>query len=266
MPHLLTHRPREANLTQSDPDHSSHRLWETFNAFAYVLGGATFVAGSICFFPALDAWLAVGDWLFFVGSVLYLLVTGHDLLEVIKYWRHHDTDTFANHIEFVAAWSYVIGTLCFLFGSLFFLPSLSWTLAGTWCFIIGSLLFLAGGFVNIMQVVEAPSLLYMQLFNLTVANFMVGSGLFVVASVPYLWQFASGDKTLIFNFVAWQYTAGSVMFLVGGVLIYYRKLVRETLLAFCHLHGFGSMFISSLRSEIRDKSKIGRARDPIDPS
>lgn len=259
MPHLITHRPREANLRQRDPEHHSHQWWETISAGAYVLGGATFVGGSICFFPALEEWLAVGDWLFFAGSLLYLLVTGHDLLEVIKYWRHHETDTFADHIEFVAAWSYVIGTLCFLFGSLCFLPSLSWTVPGTWCFIIGSLLFLVGGFVNILQVVEAPSLLYMQLFNLTVASFLVGSILFVVASVPFLWQVANSDKSLVFNFVAWQYTLGSALFFIGGLFTYYRKLVRNKLVAFCHLHGFGTVFISSLREEIRDKSPLNRA-------
>jgi len=258
MPHLITHRPRLSNLRDADPDHDSHKLWQTANAFAYILGGVAFVGGSICFFPSMAAYLAVGDWLFFAGSLLYLLVTGHDLLEVIKYWRHHDTDTFADHIEFVAAWSYVLGTLLFLVGSLCFLPSLSWTLAGTWCFIGGSLLFLLGGLVNVLQVVEAPSLIYMQLFNLTVANFLIGSTLFVVASIPYLWQLASGDKTLIFQFVAWQYTVGSALFLASGVLIYYRKLVGDKLEAFCRLRGFGTVFISGLKEEIRDKSPFSR--------
>jgi len=256
MPHLITHRPRESNLANSDPHHPSHRVWETTSALAYVIGGATFVGGSICFFPALEAWLAVGDWLFFVGSLLYLLVTGHDLLEVIKYWRHHETDTFADHIEFVTAWSYVIGTLCFLVGSLCFLPSLSWTLAGTWCFIAGSMLFVLGGFVNILQLVEAPSLLYMQLFALTVTSFLIGSALFVVASVPYLWHLSGPDKPQIFAFVAWQFTAGSALFLIGGVFIYYRKLVHDKLVACFHLHSVGRIFVSGLRDEIRDKSHL----------
>ncbi|MDA3919843.1 MAG: YrhK family protein [Salinisphaera sp.] len=255
----MTHRPRVSNLSESDPDHPSHKRWETVSAFSYVLGGLTFIAGSICFFPALSAWLAVGDWLFFAGSLLYLLVTGHDLLEVIKYWRHNDTDNFADHIEFIAAWSYVVGTLFFLLGSLCFLPSLDWTFYGTWCFILGSLLFVIGGFVNILQVVEAPSLLYMQLFNLTVGTFVVGSALFVVASVPYLWNVASGDKPLLFQFVAWQYTVGSLLFFVGGVLTYYRKLVRDQLESFCRLHRLGTIFISSLRQEIHNKSRIGQA-------
>ena len=107
---------------------------------------------------------------------------------------------------------------------------------------------------RVLQVVEAPSLIYMQLFNFTVANFLIGSALFVVASIPYLWELASSDKTLIFQFVAWQYTLGSALFLASGILIYYRKLVGDKLEAFCRLHGFGTVFISSLKEEIRDKS------------
>lgn len=261
MPHLITHRPRLTNLRSSDENSRSHGWWETINAFSYKLGGLTFVFGSVFFFPALGAYLAVGDWLFFAGSLLYLMVTGHDLLEVLKYWRHHRTGTFADYIEFVAAWAYVLGSVLFTVGSLCFLPALGAVALGSWCFIIGSALFVIGGFVNILQVVEAPSLIYMQLFNVTVAMFLVGSALFVVASIPYLWHLDASAEHRLGNFAAAQFLAGSVLFFAGGICIYYRKLVRDKLVDFCHASGLGIMFIHDLQQEIRARSHWVR-REP----
>lgn len=261
MPHLLTHRPRLTNLRRSDENHPSHKAWETFSAFSYKLGGLTFIGGSVFFFPQLSDYLALGDWLFFAGSVLYLLVTGHDLLEVIKYWRHHDTDTFANHIEFVCAWSYVIGSALFVVGSLCFLPAENATVLGAWLFIVGSVLFVVGGLVNILQVVEAPSMLYMQLFNFTVALFVIGSALFAVATIPYLWDLTQTAEVRITTFAAAQFLFASLLFFAGGVAIYYRKLVHDKLEAFCRASGLGTMFVRELQSEIHDRSHFIRRDD-----
>jgi hypothetical protein len=233
MPHLITHRPRLTNLASSDEADTSHKAWETFSAISYKIGGLTFVAGSVFFFPALSGYLAAGDWLFFAGSVLYLAVTGHDLLEVIKYWHHHDTDTFADHVEFVAASSYVLG----------------------------SALFMIGGFVNVLQVVEAPSLIYMQLFNTTITQFIVGSALFLVATIPYLWHLSGHGATRVTTLAAAEFTFASVLFFTGGIAIYYRKLVRDKLEVFCHANEFGTMFIRRLQSEIHDKSTLGKPYD-----
>lgn len=257
MPHLVTHRPRVTNLKESDDTHASHKKWETFNAISYEIGGLLFVIGSICYFPALSDYLALGSWLYFVGSVLYLLVTGHDLLEVFHYWKNHHTDSFADQIERVTAISYVTGSLLFCVGSLCFLPSLAATLVGIWCFIIGSALFMLGGFINMLQVVEAPSLLYMQLFNLTVAQFIVGSALFLVATIPYMWHLQEHAQLRVETLAAGQFLFASVLFLTGGIAIFYRKLVHHKLEAFCHASGLGTMFIHALQSEIEEKSTVG---------
>lgn len=258
MPHLVTHRPRLMNLRSHDEADYSHKAWETFSAISYEAGGVMFVVGSVCFFPALSHYMAAGDWLFIVGSILYLSVTGHELLEVHKYWRVHGTDTFADRIEFVAAWSYVLGSVLFVIGSVFFLPGVDAIAPGAWMFIVGSVLFLIGGLVNILQVVEAPSLIYMQLFNFTIALFVIGSALFAEASIPYLWHLADPAQSSISTFDAAQFVFGSVLFLVGGMAIYYRKLVRGRLEAFCRVRKLGTMFISALQSEIHDKAQLGK--------
>lgn len=258
MPHLVTHRPRVSNPTVRDDRAGSHRKWETFNAGCYLTGGVAFVLGSICFFPQLSGALAAGSWLFFFGSALYLLVTGHDMVEVIQYWRTHHTRTFANRIERVTAVSYVTGSALFTVGSLGFLPAVGLEVPAVWCFIVGSALFMLGGFINILQVVEAPSLIYMQLFNLTVAQFIVGSSLFLAASIPYLWDIGGGARLAVDTFAAARFTFASVLFLLGAVAIYYRKFVQNKLEAFCRTSKLGALFIHALRSEIEDKAEVGR--------
>ncbi len=260
MPHLVTHRPRATNLTRHDTQHASHKRWETANAISYEIGGLCFVLGSICYFPALSDYLALGSWLYFAGSLLYLLVTGHDLLEVIHYWRTRHTNTFADRIEHITALCYVTGSLLFTLGSLCFLPSLNATLIGCWCFIIGSALFMFGGFINMLQVVGAPSLLYMQLFNLTVAQFIVGSALFLVATIPYMWHLQKAAQTQVENLAASQFLFASGLFLTGGIAIFYRKLVQHKLEAFCHASGLSTMFIRALKSEINDRATLDHPR------
>jgi hypothetical protein len=66
--------------------------------------------------------------------------------------------------------------------------------------------------------------------NLTAVAFVVGSVVFAVASIPYLWQLkASSDRTTLDACLAWQYLFGSVLFFLGGVFNYWRAyvVVRE---------------------------------------
>ena len=227
MPHLFVNRPRLHDLVGEDPSLKAHFRWETINAVVYEAGGLVFIAGSICFFPALSAWANVGAWTFFAGSLLYLIVTGHDMAEVLRHQRHRNrrADVW-ERLEFWAGASYLAGTLLFVVGSLFFLSSVGLFTAGAWCFIVGSLLFVAGAVINVLQIVQADDLLTLQLMNLTALTFVVGSVLFAVASIPYLWTFANtGDSRILDGFVAWQYLVGSVLFFAGG-LFNYRRAYR----------------------------------------
>lgn len=223
MPHMFTNRPKNFDLTDLDAGPEASFRWETLNAVIYKLGGAVFMAGSVMFFPRFDAYMNIGAWLFCLGSLLYLVVTGHDLIEVRRFWRRHRSHTPGEELETTAASSYLGGTLLFTAGSLFFLSWWGWYIAGTWCFVIGSGLFVVGSSVNVLQIVKAHSLVTMQLMNLTAVTFVVGSTLFVVASIPYLWTITSaGDHAILFTFIAWQYLAGSSLFFLGGVFNYYR--------------------------------------------
>ncbi|WP_129142154.1 YrhK family protein [Modicisalibacter coralii] len=223
MPHLFTNRAKLSDLTRETPDPRDDFRWETANAILYKIGGFLFIVGSVFFFPRFEAYQNIGAWVFFVGSLLYLVVTGHDMLEVRKYWRQRSHHAPGRRLEMLAASSYLTGTVLFTVGSLFFLSWWGWFTAGAWCFVIGSLLFVLGASVNVLRIVQAPSLLSMQMTNLTAVAFVVGSVLFAIASIPYLWTFDDpASKLRLFTFLAWQYLIGSLLFFLGGVFNYYR--------------------------------------------
>ena len=230
MPHLFVNRSRLHGLTKDKADLRAQFRWEAINSVLYVIGGIVFIIGSIFFFPKFDAYANIGAWTFFTGSLLYLIVTVHDFAEVRRYWstnHHHDRDQI---LEFTAAAGYMWGTILFIFGSVFFLSSVGWIKAGAWCFIFGSLLFVLAACINVLQIVKSDSITTLQLMNLTAVSFVVGSVLFTVASVPYLWKVqAESDRTTLYAYLAWQYLIGSLLFFTGGVFNYRRAylIMRE---------------------------------------
>ena len=226
MPHMFINRPRLYQLTGNRKDLQKRFRWETINAFLYKLGGIVFIVGSVFFFPKLEAYKNLGCWTFFAGSLLYLVVTLHDLAEVRVHWKKTTEHDRRATLEYIAACSYVLGTILFTVGSIFFLSQVGWFTLGAWSFVIGSLLFVLGACINVLQIIHSRNLLTLQLMNLTAVTFVVGSVLFTVASVPYLWHFQSKlDARIIDAYLAWQYVVGSLLFFLGGVFNYWRAYV-----------------------------------------
>lgn len=223
VPHLFVNRPRLHNLTSGSEDLRAQFRWETINAVLYKIGGLIFIIGSILFFPRFEAYADWGAWTFFIGSLLYLVVTGHDLVEAVLCRRQKGLRDREVRREYIAAWSYLIGTVLFTVGSIFFLSSVGWYTTGAWCFVIGSLLFVLGACINVLQITKAHDIDTLQLMNLTAVSYVVGSVLFTVASIPYLWKLASPvDREIINAFLASQYLIGSALFLAGGLFNYRR--------------------------------------------
>jgi len=117
MPHLFTNRPRLYNPIATDKNGNHYLDWESINAILYIVGGLTFIAGSIFFLPRYDSLSDIGAWIFFGGSLVYLVVTGQDLLESSAYLRRQKQRTIWNWLEFIVANVYVAGTILFTVGS-----------------------------------------------------------------------------------------------------------------------------------------------------
>jgi hypothetical protein len=226
MAHLFVNRPRLHALTSEADELFAQFRWETANAIIYLAGGIIFVAGSVLFFPQFHRFGELGAWIFLFGSLLYLAVTGHDLAEAVRHRWTRAKNTIEANLEVVAAFSYLSGTILFTLGSAYFVVGDLYYAAGGWCFVTGSLLFVLGACINVLQIVQARSLVTLQLMNLTAVSFVVGSVLFTVASVPYLWDLHSADdRQMLYSFLAWQYLVGSMLFLLGGIFNYRRAWI-----------------------------------------
>ena len=222
MPHMFVDRPRLFDLADRRASPQDHFRWETFNTAVYLGGGVLFAVGSLLFFPRLEARSDLGAWIFFVGSILFLVVAGHDTTEVVRHRRRQPRPSIWDRFEAWAAISYVLGSALFAVGSIFFLSTVGWYEAGATCFVAGSLLFILGATVNVLQIVQVEDRRTLQLMNLTALTYVTGSLLFTVASIPYLFALDPSDEQTIDSFLAGQFLVGSLLFLLGGMINYRR--------------------------------------------
>jgi hypothetical protein len=227
VPHLFVNRPRQHALASRHPGGRQNHTWETINTTVYIAGGVMFIWGSVLFFPEPESVSDRGAWVFFFASLMYVAVTGHDLLEVVRHRATLQRElTIWDRYEAWAALSYLVGSVLFAAGSVFFLDAVGWYTAGSWTFIIGSLLFVFGAVINVLEVMQAPDRRILQLMNLTAITFVTGSILFVVASIPYLFTLQSDtDQRTVDAFLAAQYVIGSALFLLGGLFNYRRARI-----------------------------------------
>jgi hypothetical protein len=120
MPHVFVHRRRLHHpVPGMGVGHARHVAWERANTVVYLAGGVIFVAGSVLFFPRFESYADAGAWIFVAGSLLYLVVTVHDLLEVLRFTSRRGMGSLSSRLELAAAAAYVTGTLLYLAGGLF---------------------------------------------------------------------------------------------------------------------------------------------------
>lgn len=200
-----------------------HQPWQKLNAMLYLTGGIGFLIGSIFFYPHFeDQFPTAGAWIFFAASLLYLVVTVHDLIESRQYFNQNKSVKSYKKLESFSVLVYTLGTLLFAIGSLFFLPSLKLATTGAWCFIIGSILFVIGACLNVMQIIYTNSKITMQLLNAVAISFIVGAIGFIIASVPYLWQSSTINEDLIYSYTATTFLISSLCFVTGGIFNFKR--------------------------------------------
>jgi len=199
---------------------------EHFTDYTYLIGGISFIVGSVFFLPEMGAFGDTGVWIFIIGSLLYLMVTMHDLIISRKLLGLEKNKVGLLHIEFYSVVAYTVGTLTYLLGSILFLSSVDEVYLGAICFIIGSSLFMVGATMNVLEIIKESSMMTLQLINGTAITYIMGSLLFFVASIPYIWQGISiHDQNVIYNYVAWEYIGGSVFFTIGAAFSLIRTYI-----------------------------------------
>lgn len=217
MPHHITNRRR------SYKTETKSFFWEGLNASTYIIGALCFVVGSVFFLPMYQQYSAAAAWLFIIGSAVYLVVVVHDFIELTIYYRRHKRRGRKTMLEFLTSTGYVIASVLFLVGSVCFLPSVFKEAWGAWCFIIGSALFAFGAAISVTQITRAGTLIGLQLLNAVAICFVIGSVLFLIPSIPYLWpDDHSRLAEKLFTYLASQFIFASVLFLGGGVVNFYR--------------------------------------------
>lgn len=217
MPHHITNRKRSYT---SGP---KSFFWEGVNASSYIVGALCFFVGSVFFLPAFQKYSSAAAWLFIIGSLIYLAVAVQDFAETLNYYRNNRQRNRKTILEFLSLAGYVIANVLFLVGSVCFLPGVLKEVLGAWCFIIGSALFATGATISVTQITEAGTLIGLQLLNAVAICFVIGSILFLIPSIPYLWQVDQSELAQkLFTYLAGQFIFASVLFLAGGAANFYR--------------------------------------------
>ena len=81
-----------------------------------------------------------------------------------------------------------------------------------------------------MQIFEATNKRDAQMLLIVAMFYIIGSVMFLVPSVPYLFDFdTTDDKNKIHTFLAAIYICGSVCFTVGGIINFCRSRTFEEL-------------------------------------
>ncbi|MGR5093014.1 YrhK family protein [Vibrio maritimus] len=223
MAHLFTNRKRIHHLTDNDASAKTQFKWETLNAVLYKFGGLFFLVGSVLLFPSFQSYSTLGQWIFFAGSLCYLIVNVHDLYDVHRYWRKISSDVSRKQLEYTASYIYLFGTVMFVAGRVFSFIDDSYSAHSALMFIIGSTLFVIGASVNIIADTNSAGGTEGQLTNLTAVTFIVGSVLFAVGSFPGLWEGGVPDSSIqLANYLTWQFLVGSFLFFLGGIFNYWR--------------------------------------------
>ena len=109
--------------------------WRFLHALSFLIGGITFVGGSVLlFFPAWPPAAALAAWLYTVGSAGFLLVDVQEEVTLLTLGRK---DALAVNVGLS-----MVGSAFYVAGSVGYFPSVaaSWPSLGLWGFLLGSAL------------------------------------------------------------------------------------------------------------------------------
>lgn len=239
---------RESLLRQKIYPQPLTLSWRIIHAIPYLIGGTTFLFGSLCYFTGgntLAGDYEAGGWLFTIGSVGFLFA---DIFEWNKNnrvgcldskqerveWEHLNSGYLSrksllglcgltglqraeNGINFAYS---ALGSLLYLIGSIMFIPSLDSLALGTWIFIIGSAIIFTSQMWKLYRYESFAD-------DVPGVNVDLWAGLgglaYAVGSVQFLPEYDTSDFAT--NVAATWFTLGGAAFTLSGLFIVYRYFI-----------------------------------------
>ncbi len=214
-----------AEIRAANESWERSRIWRILHALGFLLGGVTFLIGTILLYPvqdyALSLWSAI---LYTIGSVGFLVV---DLLEFVTFttpWR-------LRFNIFLSA----TGSSLYILGSIGFLPSILDTTAaiGLWGFVLGSSFIGCSQFWKLLRIGwvssrSAFSFRHMMSSMDRITSVGVEGGAFFGAwlfFVGTVLDFVAPDTFGVVILNTW--VGGSVAFTTGGIFLALRHFYLD---------------------------------------
>jgi hypothetical protein len=239
MPHLLIERLRSFPALYTC---TCNRKEYPSGAYAIevldILAGIIFIVGSACFLPqyshSLNVFLA-GCILFVVGSVIYVVICVCTFIEALCEKGLVTLEAAENGLYLLGSWLFLFGTFLYWpseshYAGVKYIQNLSLAqyfnlfepeLEGTLLFIAGSVLFAFAAFFNALNQREFDEWAS-RLLPVITSLYLGGSLLFAMGSVAFLPHLGCSEQMVEIG--AWQFIIGSILFLIGGCLSFWRTV------------------------------------------
>ena len=244
----MVEKPNNLGLPHFKSTVDNSLTWRLWHGINYMIGGITFVLGSIVYHPAINAKVngdVLGGWLFTVGSAAFLLA---DLTE----WNHFkmgcvtstdDEGEISNtfyakfrRVEFgLNFFGSTIGSLLYLLGSIFFIPATNMLELGETLFIWGSLIIFfsqawkcyRASYTNELD--DNDKSVRCSNINADFPGFMVdlwaglGGGFYAYGT--HVFSYIKTDWDLLLS--VYLFIMGGTSFFLSGVFMQYRYFCKE---------------------------------------
>lgn len=209
--------------------------WRTLHGSCFLLGGTTFIAGSVLYFyPAMENALLWSGLLYILGSLGFLAV---DLLEFFTYTDN--SNLLRTNISLSA-----VGSTFYVIGSIGFLPSVAEAnkIIGPWGFIIGSAVIATSQSWKVIRIIRddradsgrpgsaghgrrwKPLRSCAKTAIGVEADAGLGALMFLIGTIMYVARTPEGGYLTA---IIWIWVLGSVFFTVGAFFLNYRHFVMK---------------------------------------
>lgn len=237
-------------------------VWKTIHCINYLIGGTTFLFGSVCYLPAYSDYVS-GGWLFTIGSACFLFA------DLFEWWKNNrigcafDSEllsSYEDHLEqggifpkrgtpehdsvywrFKRAepginfFTSVAGSQLYLIGSVMFIPDMDTIVIGTWVFIFGSFIIATAQTWKLYRTGWQGLLDDKAAFGI---DFGAGIGgiFYLLGSIYFLPQYDTSDVRT--TEAASLFICGGLSFFLSGVCMFFKYFILQELKEALHNNAF----------------------------